>query len=119
MVILGSCEKQKQISVGKFFCLTCNNIRYYKQKCISKYITLFSIPLFKIKTLYKSVECQDCKNGYEPNILEPESQQILKMEAISKYSLKRGAPVEDVKTQLIEAGADAEVAEGIIHKVLA
>jgi hypothetical protein len=119
MVILGSCEKQKQISMGKFFCLTCNNIRSYKQKCISKYITLFSIPLFKTKTLYKSVECQVCKNGYEPNILEPDSQQMLKMEAITKYSLHRGAAVDDVKSQLIEAGANAEIADVIIKKVLA
>ena len=119
MVILGSRERQQQISEGQFFCLKCNNIRPYQQKRVSIYFTLFFILLFRTKTLYEIVECQVCKNGYEPKILEPGSQQMLKMEAITKYSLHRGTPLDEVKSQLNEAGANAEIADIIIKKVLA
>ena len=119
MVILGSTEKQQKVSEGLFFCLKCNNIRHYTQTRTSRYLSLFFILLFKTETLYEIVECQDCKNGYDPKILEPGSQQMLKMEAITKYSLHRGTPPDEVKSQLIEAGANAETAEVIIRKVLA
>lgn len=118
MVILGSIEKQQQISEGQFFCQKCNNIRPYKWQRASSYFTFFFIPLIKTKTLAEFVECQVCKSYYAPKILEPGSQQILKMEAISKYSLQRGTSLDEVKVQLIEAGADEEVAEKIIEKVM-
>jgi hypothetical protein len=119
MAIWGSTEKLEHISEGQFFCLKCTNIRHYKQQRVASYFTLFSIPLIKTKTLDEYVECQNCGSGYEPKILETGSQQMLKMEAISKYSLQRGAPVDEVKSQLIEAGANAEIADVIIKKVLA
>jgi zinc-ribbon family len=119
MVILGSIEKQRQISEGQFFCQKCNNISPFKRQRASSYFTFFFIPLIKIKTLADYVECQVCKSYYGPKILEPGSQQLLKMEAISKYSLKRGSSLDDVKVQLIEAGADEEIAEKIIERVMA
>ncbi len=119
MVILGSIEKQQQISEGQFFCQRCNNIRPYKRQRASSYFTFFYIPLIKIKTLAEFVECQVCKSYYVTKILEPGSQQMLKMEAISKYSIQRGTPVDEVKVQLIEAGADEEIAEKIIERVSA
>ena len=119
MAILGSLEKKRQISEGKFFCQSCNNIRPYKRQRTARFFTLFLIPLIKTKTLADFVECQVCKSYYAPNILEPGSQQMLKMEAISKYSIKRGTSLDEVKIQLIEAGADEEIAERIIEKVMA
>ena len=119
MVILGSIEKQRQVSEGKFFCQKCNNIRPYKRQHAASYFTLFFIPLMKTKTLADYVECQVCKSYYAPKILEPGSQEMLKMEAISKYSLQRGTSLDEVKIQLIEAGADEEIAERIIEKVMA
>lgn len=119
MAILGSIEKQRQISEGKFFCQNCNNIRPFERQRRSSYFTLFLIPLIKTKSLADYVECMVCKSHFAPKILEPGSQQMLKMEAISKYSLKRGTSLDDVKIQLIEAGADEEIAERIIEKVMA
>ena|ERR1700690_1537429 len=119
MVILGSIEKQQQISEGHFFCQSCNNIRPYKWQRAASYFTLFFIPLIKTKTLADYVECQVCKSYYEPNILEAGSQQMLKMEAISKCSLQRGTSLDEVKVQLIEAGADEEIAERIIERAMA
>lgn len=116
MVIWGSREKQELVSEGQFFCPNCKKIRHYRQKRVARYFTLFFIPLVKTKTLGEFVECEVCKDGDEAAILDPGSQQMLKMEAISKYSLQRGAPPDEVKSQLIEAGANPEIAEVIITK---
>jgi hypothetical protein len=119
MVIWGSKEKQELISEGQFFCPKCKKIRHYQRKRVARYFTLFFFPLFRTKNLGEFVECEVCKDGDSATVLEPGSQQLLKMEAISKYSLQRGAPLDEVKSQLIEAGANAETAEVIIRKVLA
>ena len=88
MIILGSCEKQDHASIGKFFCRKCNELRCYEQRSVSRYLTLFSIPLIKTKTLHESVECQVCNTGYELDMLEPGSQQMLNIKTVSKYSLQ-------------------------------
>jgi len=118
MIIWGSKGRHEFVSEGQFFCPKCNNIRHYKLIRVSKYFTLYFIPLFKTKTLGEYVECQTCKNGYEPKVLEPSSQEMLKMVAITKYSLLRGTPLDDVKSRLIGAGATGETVDLIIEKAL-
>lgn len=118
MIIWGSKGRHELVSEGQFFCPKCNNIRHYKQKRVSKYFTLYFIPLFKTKTIGEYVECQACKSGYETKVLDPVSQQMLKMVAITKYSLLRGTPLDDVKSRLVGAGANNEVVDVIIQKAL-
>ena len=118
MLIWGLKGKQQLLSEGQFFCPKCNNIRHYKQKSVSRYFTLFFVPLFPLKKLGEYVECQSCKCGYETKVLEPASQQLLKMVAITKYSLLRGTPLDDVKSRLMEAGAKGETVDVIIEKAL-
>ena len=118
MTIWGSEGKQELISEGKFFCPKCNNVRHYKQKRVSRYFTLYFIPLFKTKSPGEFVECQVCKNGFEPKILEPGSQQMLKIVAITRYSLLRGTSLNDIKSRLTGAGTNGETVDVIIQKAL-
>jgi hypothetical protein len=118
MIIWDAKGRQQLVGQGQFFCPHCDNIRPYKQKRVSEYFTLFVIPLFKIKTLGEYVECQGCKNSYDTQVLEPGSQQMQKMVAITKYSLLRGTPLDDVKSRLVGAGANDETVDLIIQKAL-
>jgi len=43
---------------------------------------------------------------------------MLKMVAITKYSLLRGTPLDDVKSRLVGAGANNDVVDVIIQKAL-
>jgi hypothetical protein len=108
MTIWGSKGTQELISEGKFFCPKCNSVRRYKQKRVSMYT----------KPTGEFVECQVCKNRFEPKILEPGSQHMLKMVAITKYSLLRGVPLNDIKSRLMGAGTKSETVEAIIQKAL-
>jgi hypothetical protein len=106
MQIWGSKGKQELISEGKFFCPKCDNTRHYKKKRVPT------------GDPGEFIECQVCKSKFAPNILEPGTQHMAKMVAITKYSLLRGTPLTDVKSRLIKAGADDESVDEIIQKAL-
>jgi hypothetical protein len=108
MTIWGSEGKQELISEGKFFCPKCNNVRRYKLNRDTRYTKLTG----------EFVECQVCKNGFEPEILQPGPQQMLKIVAITKYSLLRGTPLNEIKSRLIGAGTNDETVDAIIQKAL-
>ncbi len=114
MIIWGSKGKEKLLSEGLFFCPKCITVRSYKQKRVSKYFTLYFIPLFETKNLGEIVECQICKSGYGPKILEPSSQEMLKVAASTRYSILHGTSLTDVKSKLIGAGTTSEIADQII-----
>ena len=114
MLIWGSKGREKELSQGQFFCPKCNDLRPYKQKRASKMFTLYFIPLFETKNLGEFVECQVCRSGFDPKILEPANQSMFKLVAGSRYELLHGWTPADVKAKLIEMGAPEETANQII-----
>ena len=69
MIIFGTKGRTKEIGRGEFFCPNCRIQRPYIEKRISRYFTLYFIPIFPIKKLGEYVECQVCKKAYKPGIL--------------------------------------------------
>ncbi len=114
MLIWGSKGREKVLSEGEFFCPKCNELKGYKHKRVSKYFTLYFIPLFETKNLGEFVECQACKNGFDPQILEPDNQGMFKLVAAVCYELLHGASPTDVKAKLIEIGGTDAGANNII-----
>jgi hypothetical protein len=115
MIIFGSKGQQKEIAQGTFYCPKCNDIRPYKQKRASKYFTLYFIPLFETKNLGEFVECQACRTTFDPKILEPNSQAMLRLVASTRYALLHGTPPNEMKSQLMQSGADSQTADRIIQ----
>ena len=114
MVIWGSRGKREFVAAGQFFCPKCCNTRTYHLKRVSKYFTLYFIPLFKLKDLGVIVECQACKNVYKPSILEPGSQRLFKIVSSTKASLQHGSSLDEIRSRLMMSGADDVTAEKII-----
>ena len=114
MLIWGSRGREKALSQGQFFCPKCNDLRPYIQKKVSKMFTLYFVPLFETKNLGEFVECQVCKSGFDPKILEPSNQGLFKIVAAARYELLHGTSPADVKTKLIEMGASEEGANNIL-----
>ena len=115
MILWGTKGREKVVSEGMFFCPTCNTTRPYKRKSAARYFTLYFIPLFKTKKLGEFVECQVCKSAFDPKILEAGSQGTLKMVATTRYSLLHGTPPSAARSQLINSGIDAQIADRIIE----
>ena len=110
MIIWGSKGKETKLSEGDFFCPKCRSERAYKQKRISKYFTLYFVPLFETKNLGEFVECQICKSGFDLQILDPSYQIMLKLIAGTRKALLHGQPSEKIKTRLVKAGYSSDSA---------
>src|SRR6266542_2121378 len=111
MLIWGSKWKEKEPAQGQFLCPKCNALRPYQQKRVLKY----SIPLFETKNLGEFVECQVCKSGFDPKILEPNSQTIFQLVTTTRQALLHGVSPAAVRSELIGVGVGAQGAEDIIR----
>ena len=115
MIILGSKVKEKELSQGQFFCPACNVTRNYKLKQLSNYFTFFFIPLFRIQNLGERFECQACGNMFEPEVLRPENQRMMQLEASTRQALLAGASAADIRAKLIASGAKEQEVDTIIR----
>ncbi len=114
MLIWGSKGRERETGQGLFYCPKCNDLRPYKQKRVSKHFTLYFIPLFETKKLGEYVECQVCKSGFDPKILEPDTQSLFQLVGATRGSLLQGMGIEAVKAQLEKYGMSEETALQVI-----
>jgi hypothetical protein len=117
MLIWGSKVREKEIVRGQFFCPACCDLKPYKCKKISKYLTLFSIPLFETQKLSKVVDCQVCQSSFDASILDPKSQVMVKMLAAARYDLRQGTPPAETKSKLLAMGVGDDIADVVIKIV--
>jgi hypothetical protein len=68
MVIWGSKGKSKTIGTGTFYCPHCKSHQLFKHEEVSKYFTLYFIPLFKTEKLGEYIECQTCLKTFKPEV---------------------------------------------------
>ncbi len=115
MFIWGLRRRQKTVGRGTFFCPRCNQNRRYKLKRDGYYFSIFFVPLLRLKKLGEYVECQVCKNTYEPQVLASSSQDTLKLVASTRYALLHGTHPTEARSLLMDRGADAGTADRIIE----
>jgi hypothetical protein len=70
MIIWGFRVVFRMLSEGTFFCPQENLDRNYKLKSAQRFFTIFFIPIIPLKKLGNVVECQTCKNKFDPQVLE-------------------------------------------------
>jgi hypothetical protein len=117
MLIWGSKVREIEIAQGQFFCPHCCNLKPYKSKKISRYLTLISIPLFETEKLSKVVNCQVCQSTFDASILDPKSQVIFKVLAAARYDLRQETPPTETKSKLLEMGVGDDVADAVLKLV--
>lgn len=69
MIIWGSKGIRKRIGSGTFFCPQCRRDSGYTQMRLSRYFTLYFIPLFPTKTLGEAVQCDSCSGSFNMGVL--------------------------------------------------
>ncbi len=74
MLIFGTRGVTTTRSRGDFHCPQCGDTRNYLQKGVRKFVTLYFIPLFPMKTMGEYVECQACRGTYHPDVLNYDPQ---------------------------------------------
>jgi rubredoxin len=69
MIIYGYRNREFEMGTGNFYCPKCETQRPYKFKKVTRYFTLFFIPLFPLGTVSQYVECSVCGRTYKPEVL--------------------------------------------------
>jgi ribosomal protein L40E len=76
MIIWGSKAKQKEIATGAFYCPQCREQSPYSHIRVSRYFTLYFIPLFPTDTLGEAICCRNCGGEFKTSVLSLSAEQI-------------------------------------------
>ena len=77
MIIWGSKAKEQPIGSGTFFCPSCTTDATYSVVRVSRYFTLYFIPLFPTSTLGEYVRCDTCRASLPDAVLRCTREEIL------------------------------------------
>lgn len=89
-IIWGWRGREKTIGNGEFYCPDCGAYRGYRLVAVTRWFTLYWIPLFKTKDLGEYVECQSCKSTFNDRVLEFDPKaETEKFEAAFSIAAKR------------------------------
>lgn len=77
MIIWGSKAKVHQTGTGQFFCPNCVADTRYHHMRVSRYFTLYFIPLFPTSTLSQYVRCGTCRREFSDAALKWSREAIL------------------------------------------
>jgi hypothetical protein len=79
MIIWGSKAQDKTINRGGFFCPSCKAQTAYSHQRVSRYFTLYFIPLFPTSTLGEYIRCGSCSAQLRPEVLQLTREQIVEL----------------------------------------
>lgn len=86
MSIFGTRNVKSTRSRGQFHCPQCDADKDYEHKRVTKYFTLYVLPIIPLSRLAEYVECQDCKGTFVPKILAGKSD-LTEEEAQAQYEI--------------------------------
>lgn len=77
IIFWGSKAKEKTLGSSIFFCPGCRLDATYHHRRVSRYFTLYFIPLFAMETLGEYVQCHACGAQFNTSVLQFSREQIL------------------------------------------
>lgn len=118
IIIWGSRGRTTTTGEGNFYCPSCRTTRNYERKPLSKYFTLYFIPLFETEKIAEYIECRSCHSEYKPEVLDLSANKQANefLEFVHKQ-LEAGLPVGAIAEGLVENGASKETAAQILFIV--
>jgi hypothetical protein len=109
-------EIQKETSIFElkfFFCPKCDRLTPYQVKPASVDFTFYYHPLFEVRTLPEFVVCQVCKKGFDPKVLSPGNQSLLKLVWATRCELLSFSP-EALRSKLLSNGLKQPLVDKLI-----
>ncbi len=70
MIIFGARGVKSTMKTGRFLCPQCANNQSYKHKKVTRFFTLYFIPLIPLGKAGEFVECQTCRGTFVPRVLD-------------------------------------------------
>lgn len=98
----------------KFYCPRCFTKRPYSNLSISIKIVFYYIAAFEGASFRYLMECQGCKKAFDPNVLEPYNQNLIKRACAARDEMLLGVSPEDMKLKLISERQKGDLADKLI-----
>jgi hypothetical protein len=111
-------QKDKVLAAQEFYCPNCHTHRSYEVKRVSEVNIVCVIPLFHSKNPAQVIECQICKNGFDPEILHPRNQSLFRLVATIRTQLLTGTTPGSLKVRLMSDGLQEDFVETLIGLAL-
>ncbi len=70
MIIFGTRGVNSTMDEGHFFCPQCEREEPYRHRKVTRFFTLYFIPIIPLGRIGDFVECRTCQGTYVPNVLE-------------------------------------------------
>ena len=70
MIFFGTRGVKSTLEEGTFICPQCANEQHYKHKKVTRFFTLYFIPLIPLGKAGEFVECQNCQGTFVPRVLD-------------------------------------------------
>lgn len=118
MPIVNSVYKSKKLLASEFFCPHCLAVQPYELKPMSGEVRLFPVPFLEASQLFHVVECQACRNAFDPEILRRSVQSLCRLAGTAKTQLDKGISPGFLKLQLVSDGLNESFAETLIRLAL-
>jgi len=99
---------------NRFYCPRCFTQRPYIDLPLSVKTAFFYIALFAGGNLDHLVECQACKKAFDPVVLEPHNQKLIKLACTARNEMLLGVSEEEMKSRLIRQGQQGDFADKLI-----
>jgi hypothetical protein len=96
-----------------FFCPKCDRLAPYKLRRASVDFTFYYLSLFEVRTLHEFVVCQVCKKGFDPKVLSPGIQSLLKLVGATRCELSRFS-AETLRSKLLRDGLNEPLIDTLI-----
>ncbi len=116
LILLGSAGRARTVGRGQFYCPRCQTMRAYEHKRLTRYFTLYFIPIFPVERLGEFIECEVCHTAFDLAVLQPTGParlHLLKQEL--EAQLKAGHAVQLLVDNLLAAGASREEAAWAVY----
>ena len=69
LIIFGTRGVTYSVATGEFSCPSCATKRRYEHKRVRRFFTLYWIPIIPLDTLGEYVECETCRDTFDPAVL--------------------------------------------------
>ena len=116
LILLGSAGRASTVGTGKFYCPRCHALQPYEHKKLTRYFTLYFIPIFPVERLGEFIECGVCHTTFDLSVLQPTGP--LRLQALIhglEAELASGHAVQLLVDRLLEAGASREEAAWAVY----
>lgn len=107
-------QKNIVLAAPEFYCPNCHTHRSYEVKGISEVNLVCVIPMFETIDRTHVIECQSCKNGFDPDVLSPRSQSLFRLVATTRNQLLTGTSPGSLKVRMMSDGFREEFIDKLI-----